>query len=161
MSAVADLGGSILTGIDGNPLAVLARQLRIPLHAINSEGVPLYCSNGKEANRRLDQQARCFPAPCHHLQMRSSIWRSCRPATAAHGGTFPALPGFQLQAVWLTDSSLESPQGILLKSHTKVLPQLQTLTKHIVSPPCTRECCVADSLCRGCRLSTYAADAML
>jgi hypothetical protein len=57
---VADLGGSILTGIDGNPLAVLARQLRIPLHAINSEGVPLYCADGREANRRLDQQA-CTP----------------------------------------------------------------------------------------------------
>lgn len=56
LAAVADLGGSILTGADGNPLAVLARQLRIPLHAINSEGVPLYCSDGKEANRRLDQQ---------------------------------------------------------------------------------------------------------
>lgn len=56
LAAVADLGGSILTGIDGNPLAVLARQLHIPLHAINSEGVPLYCADGKEANRRLDQQ---------------------------------------------------------------------------------------------------------
>lgn len=50
------LGGSILTGVDGNPLAVLARQQRILLHAINSEGLPLYCSNGKAANRRLDQQ---------------------------------------------------------------------------------------------------------
>ena len=58
LAAVADLGGSILTGIDGNPLAVLARQLRIPLHHINSEGVPLYCADGREANRRLDQQAR-------------------------------------------------------------------------------------------------------
>ena len=34
LEAVADLGGSILTGIDGNPLAVLARQLQIPLHEI-------------------------------------------------------------------------------------------------------------------------------
>ena len=58
LAAVADLGGSILTGIDGNPLAVLARPLRIPLHHINSEGVPLYCADGREANRRLDQQAR-------------------------------------------------------------------------------------------------------
>lgn len=55
---MADLGGSILTGIDGNPLAVLARQLRIPLHHINSEGVPLYCADGREANRKMDQQAR-------------------------------------------------------------------------------------------------------
>lgn len=62
LAAVADLGGSILTGIDGNPLAVLARQLRIPLHHINSEGVPLYCADGREANRRLDQQARSLAA---------------------------------------------------------------------------------------------------
>lgn len=37
--AVADLGGSILTGIDGNPLAVLARQLKIPLHEIEQTQV--------------------------------------------------------------------------------------------------------------------------
>lgn len=37
--AVADLGGSILTGIDGNPLAVLAKQLRIPMHEIEQTQV--------------------------------------------------------------------------------------------------------------------------
>lgn len=36
-SAVADLGGSIITGIEGNPLAVLARQLGIPMHNINMD----------------------------------------------------------------------------------------------------------------------------
>ncbi|XP_015581227.1 lysine-specific histone demethylase 1 homolog 1 isoform X2 [Ricinus communis] len=30
--AAADLGGSVLTGINGNPLGVLARQLSLPLH---------------------------------------------------------------------------------------------------------------------------------
>jgi hypothetical protein len=82
LAAVADLGGSILTGIDGNPLAVLARQLRIPLHHINSEGVPLYCADGREANRRLDQQARSPAARC---DMLSSCCCGCdaavRPAS--------------------------------------------------------------------------------
>ena len=37
--AVADLGGSILTGIDGNPLAVIAKQLQIPMHEIEQTQV--------------------------------------------------------------------------------------------------------------------------
>jgi len=40
IEAVADMGGSILTGIDGNPLAVLARQLHIPMHEIEQTEVP-------------------------------------------------------------------------------------------------------------------------
>lgn len=56
MSAAADLGGSILTGIDGNPLAVLAKQLHIPLHVIDEADVPLYHDNGQEANTALDQE---------------------------------------------------------------------------------------------------------
>ena len=57
VSAVADLGGSILTGIDGNPLAVLAKQLHIPLHVIDEADVPLYQADGREANAALDQEA--------------------------------------------------------------------------------------------------------
>jgi lysine-specific histone demethylase 1 len=34
--AVADIGGSIITGIDGNPLAVLCKQMRLPLADIRS-----------------------------------------------------------------------------------------------------------------------------
>lgn len=56
VSAVADLGGSILTGIDGNPLAVLAKQLHIPLHVIDEADVPLYQADGREANAALDQE---------------------------------------------------------------------------------------------------------
>ncbi|KAK9918934.1 hypothetical protein WJX75_008165 [Coccomyxa subellipsoidea] len=55
--AVADLGGSIITGIDGNPLAVLAAQLNIPLHDINTAGVPLYLEDGREADTRIDSRA--------------------------------------------------------------------------------------------------------
>lgn len=56
VQAVGDLGGSILTGIDGNPLAVLCKQLRIPHHHINSQDVKLYMSNGKESDPELDAQ---------------------------------------------------------------------------------------------------------
>lgn len=34
--AVADTGGSIITGIDGNPLAVLVKQMRLHLADIRS-----------------------------------------------------------------------------------------------------------------------------
>lgn len=56
--AVADLGGSIITGIDGNPLAVLARQLDIPMHDINSNDVPLYLRDGSQLPQAVDMQVR-------------------------------------------------------------------------------------------------------
>lgn len=43
--AAADLGGSVITGLHGNPLGVLARQLTLPLHKIR-EKCPLYQPNG-------------------------------------------------------------------------------------------------------------------
>ncbi|KAH7427187.1 hypothetical protein KP509_10G033500 [Ceratopteris richardii] len=43
--AAADLGGSVITGLHGNPLGVLARQLSLPLHKIR-EKCPLYQPNG-------------------------------------------------------------------------------------------------------------------
>lgn len=58
ISAVADLGGSILTGIDGNPLAVIAKQLHIPLHVIDEANVPLYQDDGQQAQTLLDQEVR-------------------------------------------------------------------------------------------------------
>lgn len=58
MEGAVDLGGSIITGIDGNPLAVLAKQLRIPLHRINTTDCPLYCTDGQEADKTLDGQVR-------------------------------------------------------------------------------------------------------
>lgn len=53
---MADLGGSIITGIDGNPLAVLAAQLNIPLHDINTAGVPLYLEDGRVPDARIDKK---------------------------------------------------------------------------------------------------------
>ena len=46
IAAAADLGGSIITGIDGNPLAVLAKQMGIPMHSIDSR-CPLYLEGGQ------------------------------------------------------------------------------------------------------------------
>ncbi|CAL0303791.1 unnamed protein product [Lupinus luteus] len=51
--AFVDLGGSIITGIDANPLAVLARQLCIPLHKIRDR-CPLYKPNGELVNKEID-----------------------------------------------------------------------------------------------------------
>ncbi len=55
-AAVADLGGSIITGIDGNPLAVLARQMGIPMHDIDGGDVPLYLRDGTEPDGDIDEE---------------------------------------------------------------------------------------------------------
>ncbi len=57
-AAVADLGGSIITGIHSNPLAVLARQLSIPMHNIKDD-VPLFLKDGSELNKDIDKQVGC------------------------------------------------------------------------------------------------------
>ena len=44
-AAVADLGGSVITGAEGNPLAVVARQLAAQWHVIRGE-CPLYFADG-------------------------------------------------------------------------------------------------------------------
>lgn len=51
----ADLGGSVLTGINGNPLGVLARQLRMPLHKVR-DICPLYLPNGRMVNTDVDSK---------------------------------------------------------------------------------------------------------
>ncbi|CAL0303789.1 unnamed protein product [Lupinus luteus] len=51
--ASVDLGGSIITGINANPLAVLARQLSIPLHRIRDK-CPLYKPNGELVDKEID-----------------------------------------------------------------------------------------------------------
>ncbi|GAV67999.1 Amino_oxidase domain-containing protein/SWIRM domain-containing protein [Cephalotus follicularis] len=51
--AAADLGGSVLTGINGNPLGVLARQLGLPLHKVR-DICPLYLPDGKTVNSDID-----------------------------------------------------------------------------------------------------------
>ncbi|KAL3635317.1 Lysine-specific histone demethylase 1 1 [Castilleja foliolosa] len=51
----ADLGGSVLTGINGNPLGVLARQLGLPLHKVR-DICPLYLPNGGMVNSEVDSK---------------------------------------------------------------------------------------------------------
>ncbi|XP_021713431.1 lysine-specific histone demethylase 1 homolog 1-like [Chenopodium quinoa] len=51
----ADLGGSVLTGINGNPLGVLARQLGFPLHKVR-DICPLYLPNGKAVDSDVDSR---------------------------------------------------------------------------------------------------------
>ncbi|KAL5995655.1 hypothetical protein ACLOJK_025721 [Asimina triloba] len=49
----ADLGASVLTGINGNPLGVLARQLWFPLHKVRDK-CPMYLPNGKFVDPDID-----------------------------------------------------------------------------------------------------------
>lgn len=53
--AAADLGGSVLTGINGNPLGVLARQLGLPLHKVR-DICPLYLPDGRTVNSDIDSK---------------------------------------------------------------------------------------------------------
>ncbi|KAJ0974992.1 hypothetical protein J5N97_016957 [Dioscorea zingiberensis] len=53
--AAADLGGSVLTGINGNPLGVLARQLGYPLHKVR-DVCPLYLPDGSPVDPATDSR---------------------------------------------------------------------------------------------------------
>ena len=55
-AAVAELGGRIKTAIDGNPRAGVAAQLNIPLHAIDTAGVPLYLEDGRVPHPTVDKK---------------------------------------------------------------------------------------------------------
>lgn len=79
--AVADLGGSIITGIDGNPLAVLARQLNIPMHDIAGIDVPLYLRDGSQLDATIDQQVSSTMCCCW-----STAFLPSHPSARACGG---------------------------------------------------------------------------
>lgn len=53
--AAVDLGGSVLTGINGNPLGVLARQLGFPLHKVRDK-CPLYLPDGRAVDPDIDSK---------------------------------------------------------------------------------------------------------
>ncbi|KAJ4790196.1 Lysine-specific histone demethylase 1 [Rhynchospora pubera] len=55
VTAAVDLGGSVLTGINGNPLAVLARQLGLPLHKVR-DICPLYLPDGRPVDSDIDDR---------------------------------------------------------------------------------------------------------
>lgn len=53
--ATVDMGGSVITGIDGNPLAVVARQLQLPLHDIDGTSTALYGVGGDIVGDQADR----------------------------------------------------------------------------------------------------------
>lgn len=55
VEAAADFGGSVLTGVNGNPLGVLARQLDLPLHKVR-DICPLYMPDGKCVDSEIDSR---------------------------------------------------------------------------------------------------------
>jgi lysine-specific histone demethylase 1 len=55
LAAVSDLGGAIITGIDGNPLAVLAKQLDVPMHSIRPDCPLYYDDDGSVPDAVLDE----------------------------------------------------------------------------------------------------------
>uniref|UniRef100_A0A1J3HL52 Lysine-specific histone demethylase 1-like protein 1 n=1 Tax=Noccaea caerulescens TaxID=107243 RepID=A0A1J3HL52_NOCCA len=55
VEAMADVGGSVLTGINGNPLGVLARQLGLPLHKVR-DICPLYLPSGELVDVGVDSK---------------------------------------------------------------------------------------------------------
>ncbi|KAG4992019.1 Lysine-specific histone demethylase 1-like 1 [Glycine soja] len=55
VEAAADFGGSVLTGINGNPLGVLARQLGLPLHKVR-DICPLYLPDGRSVDSEVDSR---------------------------------------------------------------------------------------------------------
>ncbi|OAE22819.1 hypothetical protein AXG93_496s1150 [Marchantia polymorpha subsp. ruderalis] len=71
LAAAADLGGSVVTGIHGNPLGVLARQLGFPLHKIR-EKCPLYQPGGLPVKEEMDARVE---AQFNKLLDRASKWR--------------------------------------------------------------------------------------
>ncbi|CAM6091479.1 unnamed protein product [Calypogeia fissa] len=71
LAAAADLGGSVVTGIHGNPLGVLARQLGFPLHKIR-EKCPLYQPDGLPVKEDMDNKVE---TQFNKLLDRASKWR--------------------------------------------------------------------------------------
>lgn len=53
-SYIADLGAMVVTGLGGNPVAVLSRQINMELHKIRSN-CPLYESNGITVPKNMDE----------------------------------------------------------------------------------------------------------
>ena len=81
-AAVADLGGSIITGIDGNPLAVLSSQLGIPMHTIGPD-CDLLLPDGSKASKAIDNQVRCYEHAASSLSLSTSSSSSFSPTSSS------------------------------------------------------------------------------
>ncbi|XP_024386318.1 protein FLOWERINGUS D isoform X2 [Physcomitrium patens] len=69
--AAADLGGSVVTGMHGNPLGVLARQMNWSMHKIK-DLCPIYQPNGQPAVDEIDKKVE---AQFNQLLDTCSKWR--------------------------------------------------------------------------------------
>jgi len=78
-AVVADVGGSIITGIDGNPLAVLTKQLKIPLAHIRDRA-PIFMPDGTPANDSLDSAVEQY---YNHTLMKGCNGLRSKPETVA------------------------------------------------------------------------------
>eukprot|EP00873_Tetraselmis_striata_P017813 jgi/Tetstr1/438077/TSEL_026702.t1 len=95
-AAVADLGGSVVTGTDGNPISLMATQIDAPLHKIAGE-VSLYHPDGTEIDKEMDD---------HMSSHFDDLLESCKEAADALGPKASALSlGAALRAMW-ADSEL-------------------------------------------------------
>lgn len=113
MDAVTDLGGSILTGIDGNQLAVLARQLRIPLYDINSGSVPLYAHDGSEVDGGVDNKVCASMIVLHGICNRHAASGSQEAAQWQEGRiTVPSARIRSMTGLWLCHSDHMAVQSL-------------------------------------------------
>ncbi|KAI3430663.1 hypothetical protein D9Q98_005255 [Chlorella vulgaris] len=101
--AVADIGGSIITGIDGNPLAVLCKQMRLPLADIRSD-TPLFFSDGSPPDKDLDEEVE---------QLHNDILDTC----THFKGTYETTGG---------DTSLGASMEALWDTHKRQLAAART-----------------------------------
>lgn len=71
IQATAELGGSVVTGMHGNPIGVLARQMNWDMHKIR-DMCPIYQPNGKPAVDEIDRKVE---AEFNQLLDTCSKWR--------------------------------------------------------------------------------------
>ncbi|KAG6556525.1 hypothetical protein Mapa_001851 [Marchantia paleacea] len=90
--AAADLGGSVLTGLQGNPLGVLARQLGLFQKSIKDQ-CPLYHPQGTPVDTDMDQKVEKY---FNELLDRANKWRREMSAVSENmslGSTLDTLRG--------------------------------------------------------------------
>ena len=109
-SAAADLGGSIITGIDGNSLAVLAAQQGIPMHSIGTE---------------IEHIASC------HIDHHSTISRVRRMGVTVLQQTWAAASSLALMAThwpcWLLSRAFPCTASVSIWLHSTVIISRQLL----------------------------------
>lgn len=76
--AAADLGGSVVTGMHGNPIGVLARQMNWTMHKIR-DSCPIYQPNGQLAVDDVDKKVE---AQFNQLLDTCSKWREANQANS-------------------------------------------------------------------------------